>query len=1563
FAIQSGLVALLAGCGIRPDAVAGHSVGEVGAAYAAGVLSLEDACALVAARARLMQALPAGGAMCAIAASEAEVAQVTAGSGGRAVIAAVNGAAEVVVSGEAAAVDNVAGVFIGRGIRTRPLRVSHAFHSPLMEPVLSRLGTVAARLRFTPPQVPWACALTGELLAGCDAGYWVRQVREPVRFSDAVSALAGQEISVFVEIGPDGTLSALGQAILDDSAGTEPVFIPVQRRGQPGPASVLAALARIHVAGLAVDWAAVLGRRRQVELPTSAFARERYWPRPAAAPGDATAAGVVAVGHPLLTIAVELATGEGYLLTGRLSAQQLPWLAEHVMAGATVVPAAALVEMVVRAGDPAGCGRIDELDLDTPLVLGDDNAAQIQVKVGAQDEDGRRAVEVHARAGDGAWTRHASGMLAPAAPPAPGLTEELAVWPPDGATPVPAAEVYAGLAAAGYVYGPAFRGLRAAWRRGADVFAEVVLPEEAAETSGFGLHPALLEAVLHASWLAGNEGLCAETDGEMRLPSGWKDVCVHAAGATVLRARLRPADDGGLSVVAADAAGGPVVSIGSLATRPVAAGQLAAPGMSLDGLLAVEWVPLAEHSESGTPAAGRWAVIGAGMAGLTEELAAAGVQTTAYPDLISLAGADEPLPDVVLADVGIGACGACGAYGASDASGAEPTMSVAEVLGLLQQWLRLERLVDARLVLVTCGAAAVAREGVTDLAGAAVWGLVRSAQAENPGRLVLADLPATDAVGMGAGDRASLLAAAVEYGEPEVAIRGRTVYGRRLARPDAGGLPVPDDRMPWRLEVTGRGTLEDIGLVDCPQADAPLAAGQVRVAVRAAGVNFRDVMIGLGMHPGDAALGGEIAGVVVEAGPRVTSVAAGDRVLGLANGGFGPLAVADARLLAPIPAGWSFAQAAAVPMAFATAWHALVDVAGARAGQKILVHAATGGVGMAAVTIARHLGLEVYATASPGKHQVLAGMGLDEARVASSRTEQFEQRFLGATKGQGMDIVLNSLAGKLTDAGLRLLRSGGVFIELGKSDLRDAAAIARDHPGVVYRAFDLAWANPARIGQILAEVTGLLASGELATPPVRAWDVRRADEALRFMSQARHTGKLVLVIPPDPVSPRRPGTALVTGGTGMLGGLVARHLAAVGQARNVVLTSRSGPAAAGAPRLAADLAGSGAGVRIAACDVTNRDALAGVLAGVPAAHPLTMVVHTAGVVDDGTIGTLTAEQVEAVMRPKADAAWHLHQLTLDADLDGFVLFSSTSAAISGPGQGNYAAANAFLDGLASYRRARGLTAVSMAWGMWSGDGGMAGRLSEGYRTKIARGGMAALTPEKGLALLDAALHRDDGLLVAALLDVAGMRAQAAAGKAVPALWRGLAGGPARSAAAPSAASGTAGAPSAESLRQRLGAMPQAEQTAAVVELVVAQVVAVLGFSSPAQVQNDREFRDLGFDSLTAIELRNALASATGLRLPATLVFDYPTPPALARYLRAEIVQDGQGTALPVLTELDKLESLIAAVDDAQRAQVTARLETLLAKSKAAAHQATGPELSGATAEELFDLIDAEFGQG
>ena len=554
---------------------------------------------------------------------------------------------------------------------------------------------------------------------------------------------------------------------------------------------------------------------------------------------------------------------------------------------------------------------------------------------------------------------------------------------------------------------------------------------------------------------------------------------------------------------------------------------------------------------------------------------------------------------VVPAAVAVLVAGPSGAVqGPSGAVPGEAAGIVAgRVLELVQEWLAQDRLGQARLVVVTSGAvAAAAGDRVADLAAAAARGLVRSAQSENPGRVVLADVD--DLAGAGL---AGVLGAALGCGEPEVAVRGGRVLARRLV-PASGGrevLGVPAGGA-WRLDLGagGGGVLDDLRLVECPEAVQPLGAGQVRVAVRAGGVNFRDVLLGLGMYPGAGEIGSEGAGIVTEVGPGVMGLAPGDAVMGLVRPGFGPVAVTDARLLAPVPGGWSFAQAASVPVVFLTAFMALVDLAGVRAGERVVVHAATGGVGMAAVQLARWLGADVLGTASDAKRGVLAGLGVAGQQAASSRDAGFEGRFWAATGGRGADVVLDCLTGELVDAGLRLLGRGGRFVEMGKARCPRSGGGGGAVPGggVPGLRIDGGGHGPDRADA--GHLGGAVRAGVLAPLPVACWDVRRAREAFRFISQARHTGKVALVMPRPADAGRGRGGAgavLVTGGTGVLGGLVARHLAARGQARRLVLASRSGPAAAGAARLAARLAGLGAATVVAACDAGDRAALTGLL--------------------------------------------------------------------------------------------------------------------------------------------------------------------------------------------------------------------------------------------------------------------------------------------------------------------------------------------------------------------------------
>jgi acyl transferase domain-containing protein/acyl carrier protein len=1158
WAVMVSLAAVWQAAGVMPDAVLGHSQGEIAAATVAGVLSLEDAARVVALRSRALRALAGRGGMASVAEPAARVRERIRPWGDRLAVAAVNGPAATVVSGE---LDALAALVAGcerDGMRARVLPVDYASHCAQVEGLRGEIMAALDGLRAGPARVPMISAATGQWMAGpeLDAGYWYESLRSPVEFEGAVRALAGAGHGVFIEVSPHPVLTSPVTETVEEGGMAAPVVTGTLRRDDGGPARLLASLAEAYARGVPVRWTAVLPSGHRVDLPTYAFQRQRYWPGPAASAGDLRSAGLGVVGSPLLSASVELAAGDGLVLTGRLSMAAQPWLADHAVRGTVLLPGAAFVELVITAGDVVACDRIEELALEAPLVVPATGGVQLQVVLGGPGEAGRRAVEVYARPegtdGAGRWNRHASGWLGPAVDAGAALSAEFAVWPPEGAVPVQVAGLYDGLAAAGYGYGPVFRGLRRAWRRGEDVFAEAALPEDAAiAASGFALHPALLDAALQVAGLAAAGGSSAA---EVRLPFAWTGAQVYCAGASALRVRLRLDAKGDVSLAAADSTGAPVVSVDSLVSRPLAATVPSGDGDALrDALFEVRWRPV--PAADGKTEPGPWAIAGSDPFGLAETITQAG----GYPDLQALADAitvGEPLPEAVLV---------CGGTAATQDPPASARAEAGRLLRIVQDWLNAGWRGTARLIVVTRGAMAARSEhDVTDLTGAAIWGLIRSAQSEHPGQVVLADLP-TDSKA-----DAAALARGLATGEPEFAIRDGVAYVRRLTRPEA------------------------------------------------------------------------------------------------------------------------------------------ID-------------------------------------------------------------------------------------------------------------------------------------------------------------------------------------KLALTMPPAPAAT---GTALITGGTGTLGSLVAQHLVSSGRAGQLVLASRSGPAAPGSAALAAELAAGGAGVQMVACDAANRDQLASVLADLP----LTIVVHAAGTLDDATIGSLSGERIDAVMRTKADAAWNLHSLTRGIDLTAFVLFSSAASVFGGPGQGNYSAGNAFLDALAAYRRSAGLVAVSLAWGLWDQASGMTGHLRQGDISRMARGGVIPISAADGLALFDQAIGRTEPLLVPVRLDIAALRAQAAQGAPLPALLRELIGA-IRPPAAPVPATAVT-----QSLRGQLAAMPALSRDRMLLDIVRGHVAAVLGHASPEAIDPGRPFKDLGFDSLTALELRNRLNASTGLRLPATLIFDYPTLAGLADYLRAELLggrEDDQAvTAVP-----------------------------------------------------------------
>ncbi len=1467
----------------------GHSVGEIAAAHVAGVLSLADAARVVAARGRLMAGLPAGGVMVAVAAGEAEVAPLLSAGVG---VAAVNAPDSVVISGEESAVAEVLDRFAGQGWRVHRLAVSHAFHSVLMEPMVQQFSALLADVAASEPRIGLVSNVTGQLAGPGygSASYWVEHVRKPVRFADSVRLAESLGAGAFVEVGPSGGLTGLVEQSLTREAASGALLA----KDRPEVESLLTAFGQLFTAGVGIDWGGVfagLGAQR-VELPTYGFVRRRFWLKELGV-GQTRLGGVglAGVGHPLLGAVVERPDVGGVVLTGVLSPGTQGWLSEHVVGGVLMFPGAGFVELVLRAGDEVGCSVVQELTLLAPLVLPAAGDMRVQVVVGAAGESGSRTVSVYSPGmGGDSWLLHAEGVLGVG-----GVASgaDLSVWPPVGASAVDVSGVYERFAERGYGYGRAFRGLRAVWRRGREVYAEVVAPEDVS-AGGFGIHPAVLDAALHAWGFA-------QAGDQLVLPFSWQGVSLHAAGASRVRVRITPADAGSVSLELADWAGLPVLSVRELVVRPVSGDALSAAGVAAGGaadgrLLEIAWCPVAlEHSNVGDTDAVVWE---------------SGSATAA---------------------AGVG-------------------QRVGEALGMLQSWLTGAG--SGALVVVTSGAVGLAGESVSDLAGAAVWGLVRSAQAEHPGRVVLVDSDGSVEVGDFVGS-----------GEPQLVVRSGVVYAARLTFMGSGSvLELPDGL--WRLGVGGGGTLEDVVVQSCPRGE--LAARQVRVAVAAVGVNFRDVLVALGMYPGGGELGAEGAGVVTEVGPGVEGLAVGDAVMGLL-GVVGSEAVVDERLVTVVPAGWSLVEAAGVPVAFLTALYGLSVLGGLKAGQRVLVHAATGGVGMAAVALARYWGVEVFATASRGKWDTLRAMGFDDDHIGDSRTLEFEEKFLATTGGAGVDVVLNSLAGEFVDASLRLLGQGGRFIEMGKTDLRDPQAVAEQYRGVRYRAFDLMEAGPDHIAEMLAEVVGLLQAGELEPLPVKPFDVRCARQAYRFVSQARHIGKVVLTNPEGTAaqSVLAGGSVVITGGTGMAGAAVARHLVDRYGVGHVVLVSRSGDRGDGVGDLVAQLQQGGARVSVAACDVADRDAVAALLAGLPEQFPLKGVVHAAGVLDDAVISSLTPDRVEAVLRAKVDGAWNLHELTRDLDLSAFVMFSSMAGIVGTPGQGNYAAANAFLDGLAAYRREQGLAGLSIAWGLWEQPSTMTAHLGDRDLARMKQVGLAPLSTEHALRLLDTALLTDRPVVVAAQLNTAALTTSAE----VPPLWRELVTRSTRrvidAADAPASMTG---------LVTRLQTLTPDQRHRELVDIVSTNAATVLGHSSAIDIDAHKAFQELGFDSLTAVELRNRLKTATGLTLSPTLVFDYPTPATLAEHLDTQLsftspTTTDQPSQLARFNDIAReLDTLVHQPDwtPEDKTHLTNRLHALIDDLTAPPTQINQPtthddDIAAATESELFAILDEELG--
>ncbi|MER7056124.1 SDR family NAD(P)-dependent oxidoreductase [Streptomyces sp. NPDC000351] len=1210
FAVMVSLARVWQSLGVVPDVVIGHSQGEIAAAHVAGALTLEDAARIVALRSRLLATVAGQGSMAGILLPEQRVRELMAGQESRIGIAAVNGPRSTTVSGETGAVEELVEACRAEGARARLIKSSVPGHSPLMDRFAERLPRELGRVTPAPTPVEIYSTVTGGPIdpTALDAAYWFRNLREPVQFAAAMGRLVEQEPDgAVVELSPHPLLVMNIQEMFDTTPGATGFVVGSLRRDEGGLARLYQSAAEAFAGGVEVAWRAAFPGRdgRWAELPTYAFQRRRYWLN---TPQETTTGATS--DHPLLDAVVDLPADGGpggVVAGGRLSLERHPWLAEHVVHGAHLVPATVPMELAAWAAHKAGYDTVGELTLETPLVLSRTAEREIRVVL-----DGTGTVGVHSRGeGESEWTRNAVGTVGTAAPAEDGLV----AWPPPGADQVPFEEEYTRLSDLGFGHGPVFRGLKAVWRQGQTLFAEVEPPAAGgAGQDRFRIHPALL----HAALLPVGLGRLVDTS----RPEGWlpyraTGIRLGSARPAALRVRLAPAGENTLSVTLADERGTPVGGIASLTLRPADVERLTALSFDhQDALFRPDWTPVPAPSEA---TAAPYAVLG----------------TPAFPapDTAVVAGLDEltagggPVPPVVIA-----------AVDRADPDGADTPAAVEralhQVLRWTRTWLSDDRFAESRLVVVTRGAFHDGQVSRPDPAAAAVWGFVRSAQTENPGRFTLVD---TD-------DRPAswdLLPAVTGTGEAQLRIRAGALDAPRLARADAG----------------------------------------------------------------------------------------------------------------------------------------------ARAG-------------------------------------------------------------------------------------------------------------AGDVPA---------------LGS---------------------------------------------------------GTVLITGGTSGLGAQLARHLVDRHGVRRLLLTSRRGPAAPEAAGLAAELTGAGAHVDIEACDVTRRDSVAALLAAVPDEHPLTAVIHCAGVLDDGVVEALTEDRLDAVLAPKVRGAWHLHELTRSLDLSAFVLFSSVASVLGTAGQANYAAANAFLNGLADARRADGLPATALCWGLWAERSEMSAGLDATDLGRLQRQGVLPMSSREGLALFDTAVLVDDApVLVPARLNLAAPRT----GRLGSPLLRGLTGTSA-------AAGGPEGRETADgSLADDLASLPPAEAEAALLDAVRARTATVLGHADPTRIGPAVAFRELGIDSLTALELRNKLAAVTGLKLPATLVFDHPNPGALARFLTGRITPGdtatGQSPAAHLIKEIEQLGVRLQDAFPDLAAQERTTVSTLLGelqgrvRSMASAGAPVGiaDQIGSASAGELLALLDKELG--
>ncbi|MDC3954532.1 type I polyketide synthase [Polyangium jinanense] len=1554
FAIEVALAALWRAWGVEPDAVIGHSMGEIAAAHVAGVLSLDDAAKVICRRSKLLRRVAGLGGMALVELAMSEAERALVGYEDRLSVAVSNGPRSTVIAGEPAALDEVVAMLEGRGVFCRRVKVDVASHSPQMDVLKQDLSTVLADLRPRATKVAMRSTVTGELVSGAelDASYWVKNLRAPVLFGRAVAKAVEEGQTLFVEISPhpillhsiEETLRALSK---------EGAAIASLRRNEDERHCLVDALGALHVKGHELAWGRLFPRGgRCISLPTYPWQRDRYWlpdevksRMPQSRPWLSQASHHEPDVHPLLGPPVHLSVEPTlHFWEQSLNMTALPYLAHHRVQNDPIFPGAGYVEMALSAVAEVH-GKVsvalEEVTFDRMLPVGKDPERRVQFVL-VDEEAGRASFQVSSReAGAKSWTRHAAGKVRTGvgAPGARISRERPRVLQARCPTVVDAEAFYRRMEEGGLFYGRSFRGLEQMWLGNEEGLARVFLPADVAVNADqYQVHPALLDACFQTLVQV---HVASETEplGTYVL-SGIDRIRLHRSlGQEVwVHAQLHASDDktnpaGDVYVIDAD--GRVQAEVQGLRIKRLESGKSASANALDDAIYAIEWRKKDLDGESmrlkhaGNP--GAWLLFvdeggtAASMAFLLLARGEACVRVRAGSRFSRLeAGLFEIDPTnpehyqrVLREAFGreVHCRGIVHLYALDATPWERITNDTIErdiahgclsALYLVQAVIRQGWRDMPRLWLVTRGAQAVLATGTPlSIAQSTLWGLGRTIALEHPElECTRIDVDPSRSV-----DEASALLReiSVRDREDQVAYRkegrfvARLVHSSFDAAEAAGGNapPEPANGRAFQLESQELGVLDRLVLREIPRR--PPGPGEVEIQVEAAGLNFIDVMKAMGVYPGmtpgPLQLGLECAGRVVAVGAGVEQVRVGQEVVAFAAGSFGSHVTTHVEFVAPKPSKLSFAEAASVPVVFMTVYYALNKLARLGHDERVLVHTATGGTGLAAIQLARFLGAQIFATAgSEDKRAYLRSLGVEH--VMDSRTLDFAGQVLEQTGGQGVDVVLNTLTGDGRTRSLEILAPYGRFVELSKRDIYDNGQLAMTpfRKSLSYAAVDLAGMSverPALLGALLQEVMQLFDMGVFQPLPVKEFPVEEVRDAYRLMAQAKHVGKIVVKMNDPtvrilPVEEPKPtilanATYLVTGGLGGLGLSLSRWMVDRG-ARHLALVSRGAPSAAAREAISA-MEKAGAEVAVLAADVTREDQVDAMLAEIKKRMPpLRGIVHAAGLLDDRTLLEMDEERFTRVMAPKVRGAFNLHTRTLDQKLDFFVLYSSSASLLGAPGQGNYAAANAFLDALSHARRRTGRPATSIHWGPFADIGLAAAQDNRGNR--LSHRGIESLSPAHGLLAFGKLLERPRAEIGVLRLSVRQWVEYYPQVGDIP-FWSELQRDQKATDRPPS---------SRISFRSLLERRPPQERLPMLEKHILEHVGQVLRLDI-GRIDRLASFTSLGMDSLLSLELRNRLELSLGVRLSATLLFTYPNPASLADHLldRMSLAQGKRST--------------------------------------------------------------------